>query len=114
VLERLYSIFPSKIAKKSLRFEIVNSLGLPTTHLYGILGEAILPHDYIIDSTGAIHVGDNVIEDADVTWIEHEDCHQIPNQEVALFYHFDHSAYELSTPFIGQVKLQMHEDASPK
>ena len=75
-----------KNGKQAARFEVVNSKGLVAENLTGLIGEAMLPKDYTIDPDGHIHVGENIINSATVKWMEHDQCHFIPQKDIHLFY----------------------------
>ena len=74
-----------KNGKDSMRFEILDSSGLSTTQLTGIIGQSILPHDYTIDAEGNIHIEDRVISNTQLEWNEHEYCRHISTYAVPVF-----------------------------
>lgn len=107
-----------KNGKDSMRFEILESSGLSTTDLSGIIGQSILPHDYTIDQTGSIHIRNRIISNANVEWNEHDLCQKIANSEVSTFLGHEVAEYHVTQKFeIFKPTWQtanLVENASPK
>ena len=108
-----------KNGKDSMRFEILDSSGLSTTELTGIIGQSILPHDYTVDEEGNIHIEDRVISNTQVEWNEHEFCRHISNRAVPVFlghkvdeYHVTHK-FDIFKPKWQPAQL-LADTASPK
>ena len=68
-----------------MRFEILDSSGLSTTQLTGIIGQSILPYDYTVDENGNIHIDDRTISNAELECNEHEYCRHISKMAVPIF-----------------------------
>ena len=107
-----------KNGKDSMRFSILESSGLSTTALTGIIGQSILPQDYTIDSAGNIHIADRSISNTQVEWNEHEYCRHIASSAVSVFlghrvneYHVDHK-FDIFKPKWQSAALL--DDSSPK
>ena len=86
------------------------------TNVLGVIGEAILPHDYAIDQNGNIQVGDHLITSATVEYMEHDKCHKIPYEDVKHFYKRPLAEYELKGKFVSPSDAfgRIVVDESPK
>ena len=80
-----------------MRFEILDSSGLSTTDLSGIIGQSILPQDYTIDENGDIHIGGRVI--TNTKWNDHDMCRTISNSAVSDFLGHKLSEYHVMKKF---------------
>jgi hypothetical protein len=105
-----------KHGKTAARFEVVNSKGLPTENITGVIGEALMPKDYVIDQNGNIQVGEHLITSATVEFLEHDKCHKIPYKDVNLFYKRPLADYELKGKFVTKTDAfgRIIVDESPK
>jgi hypothetical protein len=107
-----------KNGKDSMRFEILDSSGLSTTDLTGIIGQSILPQDYTIDENGDIHIGGRMITNTHVEWNDHDMCRTISNSAVSDFLGHKLSEYHVMNKFdIFKPKWQtanLVENSGPK
>jgi hypothetical protein len=96
----------------------LNSSGLATSGLTGIIGQGILPHDYTVNVDGDITIGDRVIKNTELVWNEHDFCRQIRPAFVQIF--LGHSVHDYRVPDKFSVfsptwlEVQQVLDASPK
>ena len=98
--------------------QVIITRKLKTFSIYisGVIGEAILPRDYAIDQNGNIQVGDHLITSATVEFMEHDNCHKIPYEDVKHFYKRPLADYELKGKFVSPSDAfgRIVADESPK
>jgi len=102
-----------------MRFEILDSSGLSTTDLSGIIGQSILPHDYTITELGNLQIGNRIISNSDLAWDKGEMCQKLTSTSaVEQFLGHKVSDYHVTNKFdIFNPKWQtanLVENASPK
>ena len=65
----------------------------------GIIGQGILPHDYTVNEVGDISIGDRVIKNTELVWIEHDFCRQLLPASVESFLGHSVHDYRVSDKF---------------
>ena len=103
-----------KNGKDSMRFEIIDSKGLATSNLGGVIGESIIPAEYQVDTDGNIHIESRIVSADQTTWDSSNNCIQLTTTEAITTFMGHHvNAYRVNQPF-GTLTMTVHEDISPK
>ena len=103
-----------KNGKDSMRFEIIDSKGLATTNLGGVIGESIIPAEYQVDTDGNIHIESRIVSADQTAWDSSNNCIQLSTTEAITTFMGHHvNAYRVHQPF-GTLTMTVHEDISPK
>jgi len=103
-----------KNGKDSMRFEIIDSKGLATTNLGGVIGESIIPAEYQVDADGSIHIESRIVTADQTAWDSSNNCIQLTTTEAITTFMGHHvNAYRVRQPF-GTLTMTVHEDISPK